>query len=89
MQGSVVRQVDVVSAFIDNVEPDNERLPQAIHSELNLPIALHGVRCDLDAALISRMLFPAGKARSGCNFNNDKTRWCRITEKPVYLVNKT
>lgn len=89
MQGSVVRQVDVVSAFIDNVEPDNEQLPQVIHSELNLPTGLHGVWCDLDAALISRMLFPAGEARSGCNFNNDKTRLCRITEKPVYLVNKT
>lgn len=40
VQGSVVGEVHAVWT---NVEPDDERLPQSVHGELNLSTFCHGV----------------------------------------------
>ncbi len=36
VQGCVVCEVDAACALVYNVEPEDEQLPQTIHSELNL-----------------------------------------------------
>lgn len=58
MQGSVEGEVDAVRAFVYDVELDNKQLPQTLHSELDLSTARHGVRGDLDAALVSYQHLP-------------------------------
>lgn len=43
VQGSVVGEMDAVCALVYYVEPEDEQLLQAIHSELNLSAARCGV----------------------------------------------